>query len=280
MDMSRTARKQLNVEGKVVLITGATGFFGRYFAETFLEAGARVILLGRSEKLQKQVSDLQRRYGKTRVSGFRIDFYDRAKFANLLKRHTKSYKIDVLVNNAFDFSPKTGFNTPKGRLENAAFGQWQAAFESGIYWAVLATQIIGSHMLKRKQGSIINIASMYGLVAPNPALYKGTNKFNPPTYSVMKAGLLALTRYTAAFWAEYGIRCNAISPGAFSNLETTTANSVSRDDQFLVRLREKILLGRTGHPRDLRGALLFLASDASSYMTGQNIVIDGGWTVI
>ena len=278
--MIKSASKQLNMSGKTVLVTGATGFFGRYFAQGLLESGARVVLLGRSPKLSAQVRELQKKHGKRRVAGFRVDFYQRAKFAGLLKRITRRFQIDVLVNNAFDFSPKTGFNTPKGRLENSPYEQWRSAFESGIYWAVLATQIVGDQMRKRKKGSIINIGSMYGLVAPNPDLYKGTTKFNPPAYGVIKAGILALTRYTATFWAEHGIRCNSISPGAFSNLETLTANSVAADDPFLKRLREKILLGRTGHPKDLLGALLFLASEGSSYMTGQNIVIDGGWTVI
>ncbi len=278
--MTNNTAKKLDLSGKTILLTGATGFFGRHFAQGFLEAGAKVVLLGRSLKLAAQVRELQRQYGKSRAVGFRVDFYARAKFAKVLKQVVRRFKIDVLVNNAFDFSSRTGFNTPKGKLENALYEQWQAAFESGIYWAVLTTQVIGSQMRKRKTGSIINISSMYGIVAPNPDLYKGTTKFNPPSYSVVKAGLLALTRYTATFWAEDGVRCNSISPGAFSNLESVTANSVAPQDPFLRRLREKILLGVTGHPRDLLGALLFLASDGSSYMTGQNIVIDGGWTII
>ena len=276
----KALEKFFNITGKQILLTGASGFFGRYFAQGFLGAGAKVVLLGRSPKLAAYVRELQKQYGKSRVVGFRVDFYARARLAAVLKQITRRFEIDVLVNNAFDFSPKTGFNTPKGRLENSPYEQWQAAFESGIYWAVLATQSIGNQMRKRKKGSIINISSMYGLVAPNPDLYKGTTKFNPPAYGVIKAGILALTRYTATFWAEHGIRCNSLSPGAFSNLETLTANSVAADDPFLKRLQEKILLGRTGHPKDLLGALLFLASDGSSYMTGQNIVIDGGWTVI
>ncbi|OGF01716.1 MAG: hypothetical protein A3G07_01310 [Candidatus Doudnabacteria bacterium RIFCSPLOWO2_12_FULL_47_12] len=279
-NMSSVTQK-MNVEGKTILITGATGFFGRYITEGFLEAGAKkVVLMGRSEKLKEQARDLQKKYGKNRVHAFRVDFYDRKKLIGALKNAVKQFKIDALVNNAFDFSSKTGFNTPSGRFESSTFEQWQAAFESGIYWAVAATQIVGQQMRKRKTGSIINICSMYGHVSPNPDLYTGTAKFNPPTYSVFKAGIQALTRYTAAFWAEEGVRCNSISPGAFSNLETVTANSVQADDPFLNRIREKTLLGRTGHPRDLIGAMLFLASDASSYMTGQTIMIDGGWTVI
>ena len=277
--MSKVVDK-FNIFGKTVLITGSAGFFGNYAAKEFLEAGANVVLLSRPPKMSKQLRDLQTKYSKSRVHGFGVDFYNRKKFASVLENVTKRFKVDVLINNAFDFSVKTGFNTPNSRLESSTFEQWQAAFESGIYWAVLSTQIIGRQMRKRKKGSIINVCSMYSIVAPRPDLYEGTDKFNPPSYSVFKAGIQALTRYTASFWAEDGVRANSISPGAFPNLETVTANSVTASDPFLNRLRERTLLGRTGHSTDLIGALIFLASDASSYMTGQTIVIDGGWTII
>ncbi len=271
---------KFNISGKTVLITGSTGFFGNCAAKEFLELGANVILLSRPPKMRKQLRDLQVKYGKSCVHGFGVDFYDRKKFARVLENITKRFRVDVLINSAFDFSVKTGFNMPNGRLENSTFEHWQAAFESGIYWAVLSTQIIGKQMRERKKGNIINIGSMYGIVSPCPDLYEGTDKFNPPPYGVFKAGIQAFTRYTASFWAKNGIRVNSISPGAFPNIETVTANSVVTGDPFLNRLRERTLLGRTGHPTDLIGALIFLASDASSYMTGQTIVIDGGWTII
>jgi len=277
--MSKVVDK-LNVSGKTVLITGSTGFFGRYMTKGFLEAGAKVVLLSRPEKLRGQLRGLQKKYSKSRVQGFGADFYNRKKFTSVLENVTKRFRIDVLINNAFDFNTKTGFNTPSGRLESSTFEQWQAAFESGIYWVVLPTQIIGKQMRKRKTGSIINVCSMYGIVSPSPNLYVETDKCNPPTYGVFKAGIQALTRYTASFWAGDGVRTNSISPGAFPNLETVTANSFMANDSLLNHLRERILLGRTGHPTDLIGALLFLASDASSYMTGQTIVIDGGWTIL
>jgi gluconate 5-dehydrogenase len=121
---------------------------------------------------------------------------------------------------------------------------------------------------------------MYALVAPNPALYEGTDLLNPPGYSASKAALLSFTRYIAAFWGGYGIRANAILPGPFSNLEDSGSNSVSKDDPFLDRLKGRTCLGRIGHPTELVGCLLYLASDASTYMTGQALVVDGGWTII
>jgi gluconate 5-dehydrogenase len=120
---------------------------------------------------------------------------------------------------------------------------------------------------------------MYGLVAPSPQLYEATDKVNPPAYSVAKAGILAFTRYVAAYWGPFGVRSNAILPGPFSNVGGETENSVDEDDPFLGRLRSRTALGRPGHPDELAGALIFLASDASSYVTGHGLVVDGGWTI-
>jgi len=116
-------------------------------------------------------------------------------------------------------------------------------------------------------------------VAPSPQLYEGTDFINPPGYSASKAALLAFTRYTASFWGPFGVRANAILPGPFSNTEETTANSVRKDDPFLDRLKARTVLGRLGEPAELAGAVLFLASDASSFMTGQALVVDGGWSI-
>ncbi len=278
--MEESLKNKFDVSGKTVLITGASGFFGRYMARTFLEVGARCILLGRSDRIKQQADEYRAEFGAKQLTAYQLDFYDREALRKLLDIIPRTIDVDVVINNAYDLSPRTGFNTSEGTLEASTFEQWQAAFESGIYWPVLTTQIIGEHFKKRGGGSIINISSMYGVVAPDPALYEGRPFLNPPSYGVMKAGILALTRYTASFWAAHNIRCNAISPGPMSNLETETANSVQASDPLLERLKSKTLLRRIGHPNDLRGALLFLASDASSYMTGSNIIIDGGWTVL
>ncbi len=272
-------REIFDISNKCVLLTGSSGFFGRYISKTFLEVGARAILLSRSAALSEQVKEYRRKFGKDVVFGFQVDFYKRRALEDTLRKVADCFDIDVVINNAYDLSEKTGFNTPRGHLESSTYSQWKSAFESGIYWAVLTTQIIGEQFKKKRKGSIINISSMYGVVSPNPKLYEGTDKFNPPTYSVNKAGILALTRYTASFWGEYGVRCNAVLPGPFSNVESKGPNSVRSDDPFLERLKENTVLHRIGHPNDLRGILIYLACDASSFMTGQAIRIDGGWTV-
>jgi gluconate 5-dehydrogenase len=135
-------------------------------------------------------------------------------------------------------------------------------------------------MKQRGRGSIVNISTMYAQVAPDPRLYEGTTFVNPPGYSSAKAGMVAFTRYVASFWGSYGIRANAILPGPFSNTEDAGPNSVDLADPFLVRLGNKTSLGRRGQPEELAGALLFLASDASSYVTGHALAVDGGWTAI
>ena len=122
---------------------------------------------------------------------------------------------------------------------------------------------------------------MYALVAPRPQLYEGTDFINPPGYSASKAALLSFTRYVASFWGPYGIRANAILPGPFSNTEDLGgSNAVLQDSPFLQRLKGYTCLGRVGQPNELAGALIYLASDASSFMTGQAVVVDGGWTAV
>jgi len=263
-----------SLTGKTAVVTGAGGFFGRYFTRALLEQGARVIII---EKSLSSLDFFSQEHEDRYESHF-VDLYDRQAADECYKKILSENRVDILVNNAFDFGKKTGFNTDEGRIENATFEQFQASFESGIYWAIQATQAFGLKMKEQGKGSVINICSMYAVVVPSPDLYEGTDKFNPPGYSMAKAGLLQFTKYAASFLSPE-VRVNAISPGAIPNLESKTNNSIGSDDPVLMRLSKKILLNRMGHPDDLTGALVFLASDASSYITGQNIIIDGGLTV-
>jgi len=268
------------LENKKIVITGATGYFGIYFSKIFLKAGADVILMGRSNKLDDLCVECKKKYGDKRVFAYKTDFYDKILLEETLKAISNEHSIDVIVNNAYDLSPNTGFNTNKGNLEKLDFDIWQKSFEAGIYWPFLVTKILGEKLKLKDKSSIINVSSMYGLASPDPKLYEGKKFFNPATYGVAKAGIIALTKYTASFWGRYGIRCNAVAPGAFPNTETKTSNSVGDDTEFLDRLKKKSLLNRVGHPNDLAGVLLLLASDASSFITGQVFSVDGGWTTI
>lgn len=278
--MRLDAASLFSLEGKTALLTGATGFLGRTMARALLENGARLVALGRSERLDQLSEEWAGEFGARRVRARRVDMYDLEAFGRALDEIASEERVDVLVNNAHELGAQTGFNTPEGRLESAGFEQWMRNLTGGVYWAALTTQKVGGAMRSRGGGSIVNISTMYARVAPSPRLYAGTDFINPPGYSASKAALLALTRYTASFWGPDGVRANAILPGPFSNTEEAGSNSVGESDPFLDRLRERTCLGRTGRPRELVGALLFLASDASSYVTGHELAVDGGWTII
>ncbi len=271
-----------SVSGKTAVVTGASGFLGRAFVRALLTNGARVIALGRSERLQRESEAWALEFGSENCSTYRVDMYDSKELTRILDRIAAEEKsIDILLNNAHELGPATGFNVPTGSLENADMEAWLRNLTGGVYWAAATTQKLGARMKEQKQGSIINISTMYALVAPRPQLYEGTDFINPPGYSASKAALLSFTRYVASFWGAYGIRANAILPGPFSNTEDVSgANTVDRESPFLQRLRSYTCLGRIGKPNELVGALLFLASDASSFMTGQAVVVDGGWTAI
>ena len=268
-----------SLAGKTAVVTGAAGYLGRIFTEAMLDAGAQVVLMGRGEKLLRVTQQLEACYGEGCVEAKTVDFFDTESFRQTLQDLAlRPSGIDILINNAFEFSKETGFNDPSGRIESLSKGQWMRAMESGVYWHALATQVVAEAMAERRRGSIINVSSMYALVSPDPVMYEGTTLFNPPTYGATKAALLSLTRYTAAFYGRRGVRCNALLPGAFPNLGGDSYNA-PRNEEFLQRLSDRTLLGRYGQPHDIKGATIFLASDASGYVTGQCLSVDGGWTV-
>ncbi|MFQ5889823.1 MAG: SDR family oxidoreductase [Gemmatimonadota bacterium] len=281
MVASLSADFLFRLQGKTVLLTGASGFLGRTMAEALLVNGARLVALGRSSRLNSLCSAWAQCYGSGQVSAHRVDMYDLAALERVLNDVLeREGALDVLINNAHELGSGTGFNTPDGSLENATYEQWRRNFEGAVYWPALTVQKVGSSMKERGGGTIINVSTMYAQVAPAPQLYEGTGFVNPPWYSAAKAGMLAFTRYVASFWGPYGVRCNAILPGAFSNTDYQDANSVPAHDAFLERLRGRTCLHRVGRPEELVGALLFLASDASSYVTGHALVVDGGWMII
>lgn len=271
-----------SLEGKTAVLTGASGFLGRSFALALLANGARVVALGRSARLRQEATGWSKQFGEDKIATHQIDMYDVAALNKLCDRIAAEEKsIDILINNAHELGAATGFNVPEGSLENSTFDQWQRNLQGGVYWAVQTTQRLGIRMKEQGRGSIVNIATMYASVAPRPQLYEGTTSLNPPGYSASKAALVAFTRYTASFWGREGVRANCISPGPFSNTEDAEGeNSVASDSAFVQRLKGYTVLNRIGRPIELCGALIFLASDASSYVTGQNFNIDGGWTAV
>lgn len=271
-----------SIRGRTAVVTGASGFLGRTFVRTLLANGARVVALARSERLVREVESWKGEFGEQSCAGHRVDMYDSNALQQVLERIVNEEpSLDILVNNAHELGSATGFNVPSGTLEFLDKDAWLKNLTGGVYWAAATTQALGDRMKEQGRGSIINISTMYALVAPRPGLYAGTKFINPPGYSASKAALLSFTRYVASFWGANGIRANAILPGPFSNTEDVGgANAVTEEGPFLQRLKDFTCLGRIGKPIELAGVLLFLASDASSFMTGQGIVVDGGWTAV
>ncbi|MDC0033956.1 SDR family oxidoreductase [Alphaproteobacteria bacterium] len=277
--MVNNTKSLFSLANKTALLTGASGFLGRGMAESLLDAGTRLVALGRSDHLLEQAEQWRIRFGNQKVRTELIDMYDLPATETLLRQIAYEEEIGILVNNAHELNATTGFNDDSGQLETAEFDGWMRNLTAGAYWPALTTRVLGVGMKSRGDGSIINISSMYAVVAPNPRLYEGTKFVNPPGYSASKAAMLALTRYTAAFWGPFGIRANAIVAGPFSNTDESGPNAVSPEDPFLQRLYSRTCLGRTGRPEDLTGPLLFLASSASNFVTGHALAVDGGWTI-
>jgi len=186
--------------------------------------------------------------------------------AHLVKQVSTAFgRIDILINNAAAQPP--GFSTP---LEDYSLDVWNRVIAVNLTAQFLMVQAVGPIMLERQKGSIINISSTYGVVGPNQHVYEGSQFNTPAVYSASKAGVLGLTRYLATYWAEKGIRVNSITPGGIFRGHT---------DPFLGNYCSRVPMARMGREDELCGAIVYLASDASSYVTGHNLVVDGGWTI-
>jgi NAD(P)-dependent dehydrogenase (short-subunit alcohol dehydrogenase family) len=258
------------LKGRIALVTGAAGHIGRHIVSALCDGGAHVIMNGRNETHLEAERERVSRSGKS-VSAIAGDITDDSFLDRLSKQIEKDFgRLDIVVNNAY--SGKT--NT----LESATLADFENAFKIAVVSAFRIVQLTTGLLEKAAEASggsasVINIATMYAVVSPNPAIYGNTRQNNPPDYGAAKAGLLQYTRYAACHLAPHKIRVNAISPGPFPAPRT-----IETMPEFICELNRKNPMGRVGTPDELRGAILFLASDASSYVTGVNIPVDGGWT--
>jgi NAD(P)-dependent dehydrogenase (short-subunit alcohol dehydrogenase family) len=256
-----------DIENKVVLITGAAGHLGSSIAEAFAELGAILILIDREEtSLQLLVEGLQGRFN-TSVEYIVCDFEQEEQRQSLILEFQRSSKgIDVLINNAafVGTSNLQGWNT---NFENQNIDTWRRALEVNVTAAFHLIQGLTSVMRKTSSPSIINVCSIYGVYAPEWQAYEGTEMNNPAAYSVSKAGLIQLTKWLASLLGP-DIRVNAVSPGGISRNQPAS---------FIEKYERKTNLGRMATEEDMVGPIIFLASNASKYITGQNIIVDGGW---
>jgi NAD(P)-dependent dehydrogenase (short-subunit alcohol dehydrogenase family) len=264
-----------DLTGRVAVITGGTGLLGQQHAEAIAIAGGIPVLADISvEGIDPKGEAFTKRFGE-KASIVQADITDLESVKTLLAEVLKRFgRVDILINNAAN-NPKMEktVDVEFSRLENFPLSQWSADISVGLTGAFLCAQVIGSEMAKHKHGVIVNVASDLAVIAPDQRLYRKTGlpgdqqPVKPVTYSVVKTGLLGLTRYLATYWAETGIRVNAISPGGVYN---------NQPDDFIQRLVNLIPLGRMANANEYQAAIIFLCSDASSYMTGTNLVIDGG----
>jgi NAD(P)-dependent dehydrogenase (short-subunit alcohol dehydrogenase family)/3-deoxy-D-manno-octulosonate 8-phosphate phosphatase KdsC-like HAD superfamily phosphatase len=271
-----------SLKGKTALITGGAGYFGKLFVRGLLESGSdRVIIVEKPGGKYEEIRDVLDRDFPGRVSWRFVNLYDDLATDVVYEDIIHEYgRVDILVNNAFEFSPRTGFAPDRsGVFNQALLSQLELSFKSGVAWAFQATQKFGMEMKASGAGSIINIASPAGVRSIDPAQYEGFEHTpNPPGYGIAKAALIQLTRISAMNLAP--VRVNALSPGAIPNPEEQHDRAgKSYQDKFLDTLAQRMALRRNGRPEELVGGLIYLASDASSYVTGQNLLIDGGWTI-
>jgi len=249
------------LDGKVALVTGGYSHLGRSLARGLAEAGATVIVGGRNERKFREVFETDE------IMFEKLDIAStesiRKAFGRVSKKHGR---IDILVNNAVYFDG----NSPEKMNDQ----EWSAGVDGTLGSVFRCLREVIPYMKKTGSGSIINISSMYGMVSPDFRIYDDCPQFlNPPHYGAAKAGVIQLTKYYAVFLAKYSIRVNCLTPGPFPS------KNVQKNKTFIKELAGKNPLGRIGRPDELKGPVVFLASNASSYVTGQNIVVDGGWTI-
>jgi NAD(P)-dependent dehydrogenase (short-subunit alcohol dehydrogenase family) len=269
-----------DLTGRVAIVTGGAGLLGYQHGAILTAAGAHVVLLDLGPaNPQLRAEQLTAAHGPDCL-GLAVDITSEASLVEARDVILAKFgRIDILINNAAN-NPKVEDQNPGrpwSRLENFPLETWNADIAVGLTGAFLCSRIFGQEMVKRNSGVILNVASDLGVIAPDQRLYRkeglpeDQQPVKPVTYSVVKTALIGLTRYLSTYWTANNIRVNAISPGGVF---------AGQPDEFTARLHQLIPMGRMAHRDEYQGAILFLCSDASSYMTGQNLIVDGGRSVL
>src|ERR1022692_2670072 len=265
--MNKSLQQLLSLKGRTAVVTGGAGYLGTAISETLAELGANLVLASRDRgKCQKKCEEIvQLTGGSIKAVALELDVLKKGAAAEFFTQvHEHFPAIDILVNNAWSGKKNSWESITEEDWEydinmslNSVFRMTKAAFDD----------------LKATKGVILNIASMYGHIGPDYRIYDGKEFANPPSYGAAKAGVLQFTRYLASFLSPHGIRVNALSPGAFPHPPT------QKHEGFMQKLGSKNPMNRIGQPEELKGAVALLCSNAGSYITGQNICVDGGWAI-
>jgi NAD(P)-dependent dehydrogenase (short-subunit alcohol dehydrogenase family) len=269
------ARDIFDLQDRVVVITGGLGQLGRQFTLALIERGARVAIFD----FQADAPGAMERFGgqvtKENLLLHKVDVTRRDSIEAALKAVNEVWGVPhALINNAALDSPPGAPAEENGPFETYPESSWDKVMDVNVKGVVLCCQVIGGQMASAGRGSILNVASIYGVVSPDQRIYEyrrtgGATFFKPVAYSASKSALLNLTRYLATYWADKNVRVNTLTfAGVFNN----------QDEQFLEGYCAKVPLGRMAREDEYNGAVIYLVSDASSYMTGSNMIIDGGWT--
>lgn len=258
-----TVQQLFDLTGRIALITGASGHLGSAMARSLAEAGAQVVVASRKEEVARKMVATLPKVQNGDHSWVVIDHMDEGSIQQGFKNAVKSAgQLDILVNNGHE---------PLGNdWKSVTGGQFTRQLSNATGYFLLA-RLLRDHAVKRKSpGNVIMLGSMYGQVGSYPDVYEGIAPINPAAYQALKGGIIQLTRHLAVCWAKDGVRVNCLSPGPFPG--------VGASPRLVKRLKQRSPMNRMGQANELKGATVYLASDASSYVTGYNLVVDGGWT--
>ena len=258
--------ERFSLQGRVALVTAGAGpLFGSSLTEALAEAGATVVTASRTRANNESYAARLQERGFD-VHGMAVDVSDTDSISRLRDELLDRFgRLDVLVNSAID---RRGY--AKGMADQSP-DDWALTAQSDMVGLFAICQAFLPQMQQQQRASIINIGSIYGVVANDPGLYEGTTMQQPPNYNFVKGGMIQFTRYLAAYYSRDGVRANCISPGGYANEQPAP---------FVEAYERRVPIGRMMGHDDIQGAVVFLASDAAAYVTGHNLVVDGGWTII
>lgn len=261
--MNTNTNNLFRLNGRVALVTGGAGIYGVHITRALAEVGAHVIVASRNKDLCEEVAAEMSSEGLN-VTGASLDLASGDSIRELRDRIVAEYgKLDVLFNNAV---ARSG-----GDPSTVTEEDWTSAMDVNSTGFFLSCKFFGEQMVKQRSGVMVNISSIYGVVGPNFNIYEGTDITSPANYAFAKGGMVNFTRYAASYYGRFGIRVNCISPGGFRT---------DQPDIFIQNYSKQTPLRRMATDDDIKGAAVFLASDASAYITGHNLMVDGGWTAI